>query len=140
MCRAATGVVTAGLLAGVSMTSAAEHINLTTGQAVTEPFSALRLPGSVPPVMAVWGWTEADFKPRAYEPYLTMMARHSGVSVLTTTIRAAGKFVTDPAVREHVRQRADLIHIVKPEDVAEVIAFLCSDHARLITANILHLR
>ena len=48
-------------------------------------------------------------------------------------------WVTDQ-VREHVRQRADLIHIVKPEDVAEVIAFLCSDHARLITANILHLR
>jgi 3-oxoacyl-[acyl-carrier protein] reductase len=43
-------------------------------------------------------------------------------------------------VREHVQQRSDLIHIVKPEEVAEVIAFLCSDHARLITANIVHLR
>ncbi len=48
-------------------------------------------------------------------------------------------WVTD-AVREHVKARADLIHIVGAEDVAEVIAFLCSDRARLITANVLHLR
>jgi 3-oxoacyl-[acyl-carrier protein] reductase len=44
------------------------------------------------------------------------------------------------AVREHVSNTADLIHIVDPEEVAEVIAFLSSDSARLITANIVHLR
>lgn len=44
------------------------------------------------------------------------------------------------AVREHVKQRSDLIHIVEPEEVASVIAFLSSDLARLITANIVHLR
>lgn len=44
------------------------------------------------------------------------------------------------AVREHVKQRSDLIHIAGPEDVAVVIAFLVSDHARLITANIVRLR
>jgi NAD(P)-dependent dehydrogenase (short-subunit alcohol dehydrogenase family) len=43
-------------------------------------------------------------------------------------------------VREHVNQRADLLHLAEPTDVAEVIAFLCSDHARLITANVVHLR
>lgn len=48
-------------------------------------------------------------------------------------------WVTD-AVREHVRRRPDLIHIVRAEDVAEVIAFLCSNRARLITANVVHLR
>jgi len=48
-------------------------------------------------------------------------------------------WVTD-AVREHVKARADLIHIVAADEVAEVIAFLCSDHARLITANVVHLR
>lgn len=48
-------------------------------------------------------------------------------------------WVTDE-VREHVKQNAHLLHIVEPEDVAEVIVYLCSDHARLITANVVHLR
>lgn len=43
-------------------------------------------------------------------------------------------------VRDHVAQSSDLIHIVGPDEVAAVIAFLSSDHARLITANIVHLR
>jgi 3-oxoacyl-[acyl-carrier protein] reductase len=44
------------------------------------------------------------------------------------------------AVREHVKNTHDLIHIVEPEEVAEVIVFLSSDFARLITANVVHLR
>ncbi len=48
-------------------------------------------------------------------------------------------WVTD-AIREHVTRSSNLIHIVRPEDVADVIAFLSSDYARLITANVVHLR
>lgn len=44
------------------------------------------------------------------------------------------------AVRELVERTPHLIHIVGPDEVAEVIAFLCSDHARLIAANVVHLR
>lgn len=43
-------------------------------------------------------------------------------------------------VRELVKNSNDLIHIAAPEEVAEVIAFLASDLARLITANIVRLR
>jgi 3-oxoacyl-[acyl-carrier protein] reductase len=48
-------------------------------------------------------------------------------------------WVTD-AVREFVAESRDHFHIASPEDVAEVIAFLCSDNAGLITANVVRLR
>jgi len=48
-------------------------------------------------------------------------------------------WVTD-AVRDHVAGRPELIHIATPEEVAEVIAYLASDAAALITANVLTLR
>jgi 3-oxoacyl-[acyl-carrier protein] reductase len=44
------------------------------------------------------------------------------------------------AVREHVQKSSDHIHIAQPSEVAEIIAFLSSDFARLITANIIRLR
>src|SRR5262245_3743459 len=48
-------------------------------------------------------------------------------------------WITDD-VRRHVDSRADLIHIAQPDEVADIIAFLASDEARLITGNIIHLR
>ncbi|HEY3732548.1 MAG TPA: SDR family NAD(P)-dependent oxidoreductase [Streptosporangiaceae bacterium] len=48
-------------------------------------------------------------------------------------------WVTD-AVREHVAASPGLIHIATPGEVAEVIAYLASDAAALITANVITLR
>jgi 3-oxoacyl-[acyl-carrier protein] reductase len=44
------------------------------------------------------------------------------------------------AVRDHVARHPELIHIAAPEEVAEVIAYLASDAAALITANTITLR
>ena len=44
------------------------------------------------------------------------------------------------AVREHVAANPSLIHIARPGQVAEVIAYLASDAAALITANVITLR
>ena len=48
-------------------------------------------------------------------------------------------WVTD-AVREQVAASATLIHVARPDEVAEVIAYLASEAAALITANVITLR
>jgi len=48
-------------------------------------------------------------------------------------------WVTD-AVRDHVAASPSLVHIATPAEVAEVIAYLASDAAALITANTITLR
>jgi 3-oxoacyl-[acyl-carrier protein] reductase len=45
-----------------------------------------------------------------------------------------------PVVREAVESSDDMFHIASPEEVADVVAFLCSERARLITANVIRLR
>jgi 3-oxoacyl-[acyl-carrier protein] reductase len=48
-------------------------------------------------------------------------------------------WVTD-AVRELVAGSQTLFHVASPEQVAEVIAFLASDAAGLITGNVIRMR
>lgn len=48
-------------------------------------------------------------------------------------------WVTD-SVRDAVASSQLLLHVAQPEEVAEVIVYLASDAARLITANVIHLR
>jgi 3-oxoacyl-[acyl-carrier protein] reductase len=45
-----------------------------------------------------------------------------------------------PAVREFVASSREHVHVARPDEVADVIAYLASDQARLITANVLYLR
>jgi 3-oxoacyl-[acyl-carrier protein] reductase len=47
-------------------------------------------------------------------------------------------WITD-AVRDLVAASATLIHVASPDEVAEVIAYLASDAATLITANVITL-
>jgi 3-oxoacyl-[acyl-carrier protein] reductase len=48
-------------------------------------------------------------------------------------------WVTD-AVRQEVAASADLVHVATPAEVADVIAWLASDAAGLVTANVITLR
>ena len=45
-----------------------------------------------------------------------------------------------PAVEEFVAKSREHFHVARPEDVAEVIAYLVSDDARLISGNVIQLR
>lgn len=45
-----------------------------------------------------------------------------------------------PSVVDFVKRSSDHFHIAQPEDVAEVIVYLASDAAQLITGNVLYLR
>ena len=48
-------------------------------------------------------------------------------------------WITDE-VRAFVAQSTDLVHVAEPAEVAEVIAWLCTDAARLVTGNVVRLR
>jgi 3-oxoacyl-[acyl-carrier protein] reductase len=48
-------------------------------------------------------------------------------------------WITDD-VRRFVAASPEHHHVADPSEVAEVIAYLCSDHARLITGNVIRLR
>ena len=48
-------------------------------------------------------------------------------------------WVTDE-VRRAVRDSTELHHVATPQEVAEVVAWLCSDAARLVTGSRIHLR
>jgi len=68
-----------------------------------ESFTSYRLPDDVPPVMAVWGWLKPAFKPANYKAHIDMVARHSGVNILATTLRAPGKLITDQGVHDKIK-------------------------------------
>jgi 3-oxoacyl-[acyl-carrier protein] reductase len=48
-------------------------------------------------------------------------------------------WVTDQ-VRDFVARSSDHVHIAEPEDVAAIVAWLCSDDAGLVTGNVIRLR
>ncbi len=43
-------------------------------------------------------------------------------------------------VRSFVAESTDHVHVAQPEEVAEVIGWLCTSAARLVTGNIVRLR
>jgi 3-oxoacyl-[acyl-carrier protein] reductase len=67
------------------------------------------------------------------------LARHGVTANLVHPPVTDTGWVND-AVRESVQRDPALFHIATPDEVAEVIAFLASDQARLITANRIRLR
>ena len=79
----------------------------------------------------------------ALESYTLSAARELAKSGVTANIVYPP--VTDTGwvndgVRAFVDSSPDHIHVADPSDVAEVIVWLCSDAARMITGNIIRMR
>lgn len=59
-------------------------------------------------------------------------------NVLHPSVTDTG-WVTDE-VRDWVRASAEHMHVARPDEVAEVVAWLAGDGARLVTGNVVRLR
>jgi hypothetical protein len=66
--------------------------------------SPTRLPEGVLPTIGLWCFTDVEFQPGAYRSSLDTLARHANYNLLTTTIRAPNKEVTDKAVHDQIRE------------------------------------
>jgi len=73
---------------------------------VGKPAAPVRPPPDVPPALGCWFWSEAEFKPEGYRPFLDLVGRHAAFNRLTTSLRVARHEVTDPAVHDQIARAA----------------------------------
>lgn len=62
--------------------------------------ASTRLPAGMAPDIACWFLRPGELEPLAWREFIDVVANHSPFTLLTTSIRAPGIEVTDPAVRE----------------------------------------
>lgn len=79
----------------------------------------------------------------ALESYILSASRELSKNGITANVLYPP--VTDTgwvndAVRRFVELDEDHVHVAEPSDVAEVIAWLCSDAARMVTGNVIRMR
>ena len=67
---------------------------------------SLRLPPEVLPVMATWGWGDAEFEPDGYRRMLDFYRDHSAYDVIVTTLRVASREITDREVHDQIKKAA----------------------------------
>jgi hypothetical protein len=68
--------------------------------------ASLRLPEGVPPVIGCWFWSEEEFEPEGYRPFLNLVSTHADYNLLTTSLRIPKKEVTDADVRAQISAAA----------------------------------
>ncbi|MCL4178222.1 MAG: hypothetical protein KJ072_10840 [Verrucomicrobia bacterium] len=65
-----------------------------------------RLPPDVLPSLGCWFWSETEFQPDGYRPFLDLVGRHSAFNLLTTSLRVPQREVTESAVHEQIGKAA----------------------------------
>jgi hypothetical protein len=66
-----------------------------------------RLPDSALPQIGCWFWTEAEFKPEGWRPFLDMAAEHTAWTLLTTSVRIPKLEVTDADVHARIKAASE---------------------------------
>lgn len=65
-----------------------------------------RVPKNIMPTLGCWFWTEAEFKPGGFKPFIDKVSLNSPYNYLTTSIRAPKIEVTDSAVHDQIKSAA----------------------------------
>ncbi len=65
-----------------------------------------RLPPDVLPSLGCWFWTEAEFQPAGYRPFLDLVGRHAAFNLLTTSLRVPRREVSESAVHDQIDRAA----------------------------------
>ena len=65
-----------------------------------------RLPQGVLPTIGLWCFTDQEFQPGGYRDSLVILGRHANYNLLTTTILAPNREVTDKAVHDQIKEGA----------------------------------
>ncbi|VAX18962.1 hypothetical protein MNBD_IGNAVI01-529 [hydrothermal vent metagenome] len=65
-----------------------------------------RFSNNVMPTLGCWFWGEEEFQPNGYKQFIDQVSRHSSYDLLTTSIRAFKKEVTDIKVHDQIKAAA----------------------------------
>ncbi|MBN2327951.1 MAG: hypothetical protein JXR73_12420 [Candidatus Omnitrophica bacterium] len=68
--------------------------------------SNFRLPQEAPPVLGCWFWLERDFEAEGYRDFIDLVNEHSLYNMLTASVRAPLKEVTDKEVHDQIQRAA----------------------------------
>ena len=85
-----------------------------------------------------YGAAKAALENYHFSAALELADRGITANVIHPPVTDTG-WVTDE-VRSHVASSATLFSVAQPQDVAAVVAWLCSDEARFVTANKIEMR
>lgn len=64
---------------------------------------SIRLSNKYMPVIGAWFWGEEEFSPDGYKSFIDYAKIHSPYNLLTTSLRVAGKEITDVDVRKQIK-------------------------------------
>lgn len=75
-------------------------------ETASAPATSTRLPAGVLPSLGCWFWSEAEFQPEGYRPFLDLVGQHAAFNRLTTSLRVPQREVTEPAVQDQIGRAA----------------------------------